>query len=77
MKKGYEFEYLKYADEFITLLQQKTDYDKAEEAIKRLKYLYNVKVLYIDDFLKSGRHLDCFTLIDSRYKKRFNHDHFK
>ena len=68
IEKGYEFEYLKYADEFITLLQQKTDYDKAEEAIKRLKYLYNVKVLYIDDFLKSGRHLDCFTLIDSRYK---------
>lgn len=69
IEKGYAFDYLKYADTFIVLKNKLDTYGEADEALKKLKHYYTVKVLYIDDFLKVGRHIDAFNLIDSRYKQ--------
>lgn len=71
IKLGYDFTYLSFARDFPKLQQRlKSGFmdvkEKAEEEMNRLS---KVKVLYIDDFLKTRDLSNVFELIDTRYSQ--------
>jgi DNA replication protein DnaC len=69
--EGYNFKYFAYATDMPRLQQRlKSGYmDVKEEAEKHLEELKTVRVLYIDDFMKTRDINNVFELIDYRYGK--------
>lgn len=52
LKKGYPTKYMLWLDESVALKQSVTDSEKYQEMMDELK---NAQVLYMDDFLKTGK----------------------
>jgi len=71
IKQGYDFKYLDFAHEMSRLTTElRSGYpDVREKTEKEFDYLCNVKVLYIDDFMKTSDDKHLFDLINSRYGK--------
>lgn len=55
LEKGYPTKYMLWLDESVALKQSVTDSEEYQEMIKEIK---NAQVLYIDDFLKTGKNSD-------------------
>ena len=55
LKKGYPTKYMLWLDESVALKQAVTDSEEYQEMIREIK---DAQVLYIDDFLKTGRNTD-------------------
>jgi len=70
-KQGLDFEYLDFAHDMPKLtIELRSGYtDVREKAENKLDRLMNVKVLYIDDFMKTTDDKHVFDLINARYGK--------
>lgn len=71
INQGYNFKYLDFAHDMSRLTNElRSGYvDVREKAEREFETLTNVKILYIDDFLKTNDDRHVFDLINSRYGK--------